>query len=263
MHEWFKPTCSNVLLIQLSKVSDVDERIDFLDENFRQLYSDMRTEFINSNHITRTEVLDTVTDIPSKYKEEYKQYLRANESRLEKAESVGEILRVLRAELHFTDCALIEHLINKLGTEDLKSKVVLYKRALRGFLRGTTVEHIIQSDQWPGVKKSNLPEGFMEIKAEINHDPSQYNLEKLDRLRRRICSQLRLAEVITFLKGAADFRSFLVSWMFPAMFYQTITDEINHLDILFVLREQILLFVVGDKYFCPQDEKCGSVVSFW
>ena len=233
-----------------------------LDKKFHHLFKDVRTEFIDNDQITCRKLLDTITDMPCRYKEEYKQYLRDNETRFEKAESVDRILRILNQELHFTDFALIEHLINELGSEPLKSKLVPYKQALKEFLRVTTVKHIILSDQWSGVKKSDLPEGFIELKTEINHDPSLYSLEKLDRLRRRICSQLRLTEVLTYLKGAADFRSFLVSWLFPEVFYEKVVEEINQLDILFVLREQILLIAVGDKYFSPQDEKCGLMVRF-
>ena len=199
--------------------------------------------------------------LPTKLKREYEDYLTKNMPRFEKADSIREFLHILYVPLHFTDCGLIEHIIKRLGSKDLKCKMAEYKKYLLVFLRGTTVKHIIQSEQWLGERKSDLPEGFIELKAVINHKSSLYNLSQLDGLRRKFCSQLRLTEVIVYLKGAKDFRSFLVSWLIPAVLCQEVMEAVNHLDTCFVLREQIVMIIVGEKTFYPQDNNFDKMVS--
>ena len=234
--------------------------IEDLEIKFRKLRSDMQAEFDKDESITRDKVLDKITDLPTRYKDEYSMYLKDNEQRLEKAESIREIFRILNRELSFMDLGVIENLIKELGSDDLKKQLSSYKKELRRFLRKTTLKHVIQSEQWIGMLKLDLPDGFIALKAEVNEDSSSYNLEKLDAMRRRICGKLRLSETLVYLKGAQEYRSFLVTFIIPAILYKVVTEAVNNLDICFVLREQIRSIVVGNKTFVPQDDRSRGVM---
>ena len=224
----------------------------------------MRSEFASNEKITPEDLLDTVHDLPIELKDEYQSFLNRNEQRLEKAEKIREIFRVLNIELRFTDCGFIANLIEGLGSKDLKQKLSQYKQSVDMFLKETTVEHIIKSEKLSGVSKDNcnIPEGFMVLKAEIMEGSSSYSLEELEKLRRDFCGQLRLAEVIVCLKGAKEFRSFLVVWLFPEQLEKKVIKGVKCLETCFVLRKQIYLIMVGDKIFEPQDDNCGTMVSF-
>ena len=220
----------------------------------------MRSEFIK-NDITPDEALDVLSMLPAEHKREYEEYLTKNMPQFEKADSIKKCLRTLYYHIQFTDYALIENLIEKLGSKDLKCKMSKYKNDFLAFSRVITVKHIIESKYFAGEQRSDLSEGFMELKAVINHDSSSYNLEQLHNLRGKICSQLRLMDVILYLKGAKEFRSFLVSWLFPTVLCQEIMEAVNHLNTCFVLREQIIMIIVGDKAFYPQHDDFGKMVS--
>ena len=227
-----------------------------LEEMFRNLRSDMRTEFDKNKKVTKEKVLDTITDLPNEFKDEYMMYLNENEARLEKAESIRQILRILNIGIKFTDYELIGHLIKELGSKGLNKKLVTYEEKFKSFLRKATVKHIMQSDQWVGKRKAidDLPEGFIELRAKINEKSSLYNLERLNRSRKKLCGQLRLCEALVYLKGAQECQSFFVTFIFPAVLYKYVVQALNDLDICFALREQIVSIVIDDKAFVPQED---------
>ena len=220
----------------------------------------MQSEFIKKE-IMPERVVDVISVLPGTLKPQYESYLSENIPKFEKAENIREFLHMLYIRLHFLDYGLIEHLIKRLGSKDLKFKISGYKKDLVAFLRLAKVKHIIESEQFYGRRKSDLPEEFVELKAVINQNSSSYSLEQLDCLRRKLCSQLRLLEVIVYLKGAKDVKSFLVSWLFPAVLCEKVVEAINHMDACFILREQIIMITVGEKTFCLQDDDVDLMVS--
>ena len=235
--------------------------IENLDRYFQELFSDMLSEFDERGDVTLKKVVCAIIHLPHKHKKEFESYLKDNLSLLMEAKSIEHLFYILNINLRFTDYRLIERLI-KLGSESLKLKFSKYMKHLQRFLQETTVMHIIHSKQWSGDFKQNPPDGFMKLKVKIMKDSHSCSLERVDQLRRSMCDQLRLAEVILYLNGAEEDGSFLVSWIFPAVLEEKVIEAVNAVNTCFVLREQIFLIMVGDRIFEPQDDNCGTMVRF-
>ena len=92
----------------------------------------------------------------------------------------------------FIDYDLLNHVIVKFGSVELKSKMALYIEDVKIFMRGTTVGDLI--DHWPGCEVPDLT--YAKLKAKFRDDPMTYTLERLNKFRRRFCGQVRLSEFI-------------------------------------------------------------------
>ena len=89
----------------------------------------------------------------------------------------------------FIDYDLLNH---KFGSTELKEDMESYIEDMQVFMRETTVGDLI--DHWPGYEVSDL--NYTKLKAKFNGDPKTYTLERLNKFRRKFCSQVRLSVFI-------------------------------------------------------------------
>ena len=87
----------------------------------------------------------------------------------------------------FIDYDLLNHMIKKFGSAELKSEMALYIEDVKIFMRETTVGDLI--DHWPGCEVPDL--NYAKLKAKFRDDPKTYTLERLNKFRRKFCSQVR------------------------------------------------------------------------
>ena len=92
----------------------------------------MKLEF-TTNEISTEKLLETLTELPIEVSKECKRYLEEKLPELEKAESISHLLLRLNIEYCFIDYGLIEHLIEELGSQDLRGKMQSYKEELERF----------------------------------------------------------------------------------------------------------------------------------
>ena len=92
----------------------------------------------------------------------------------------------------FIDYDLLNYMIMKFGSAGLKSEMALCIEDVKIFMRETTVGDLI--DYWPGCEVPDL--NYAELKTKFRDDPMIYTLERLNKFRRKFCSQVRLSELI-------------------------------------------------------------------
>ena len=185
-------------------------------------------------------LVNSLTLLPIALRTEYQKFVSENLKTLEKAESIEEIFHHLNLHFTFIDYRLLEHLIKKYGSKQLKRNMSAYARAIQVFLDETTVQQLM--DHWPG--RRDIPPHFEELIAVIDEDPCTYTLRKLDNLRKKFCSETRLSEIVLVLIGVGKKCSFTLSWGVPSIFVPQLKSVISSLRS-FYQGEHIFSVTVG------------------
>ena len=140
----------------------------------------------------------------------------------------------------FIDYDLLDHMIRMFGSAELKIEMVLYIEEVKIFMRETTVGELI--DHWGGCEVTDLNYG--KFKAKFKDDPMTYTLKRLNKFRRRFCSQVRLSEFIFCLISLESTESFFATWIIPAAIIPELSKAIHQLDKSFFEEEHIISMFV-------------------
>ena len=143
----------------------------------------------------------------------------------------------------FIDYDLLNYMISKFGSEELKCEMALYIQGVKLFMKETTVGDLI--DHWPGYEVSDL--NYAKVKAKFKDDPMTYSLERLNKFRRKFCSQVRLSEFIFCLISLESTESFFTTWIIPNAVIPELTEAIQQLDERFYQEEHIISVFVDEK----------------
>ena len=130
----------------------------------------------------------------------------------------------------FIDYDLLNHMISKFGSPELKSDMALYIKEMQVFMKETKVGDLI--DHWPGYEVSDL--NYTKLKAKFNGDPKTYMLERLNKFRRKFCSQVRLSVFIFGLISLESAGSFFATWIFPTAIAPELIEAIQNLMRVFI-----------------------------
>ena len=149
----------------------------------------------------------------------------------------------IRDSFTFIDYGLLEHLIETFGSKQLKQDMSAYAGAVQVFLDETTVEEL--KDHWPGQR--DIPPHFEEIRAIVYQNPKVYSLRQLDDLRKKVCSETKLSEMVLILKAVGKVNSFVVSWLFPSVLAPVLMESISRIDESFYEREFIYSISVKEQ----------------
>ena len=146
------------------------DNIERLEEQFSSLETRFLSEMNANSELSPAILVNSLTLLPIALRTEYQKFVSENLKTLEKAESIEEIFHHLNLHFTFIDYRLLEHLIKKYGSEQLKTGMSAYAGAIQVFLDETTVQQLM--DHWPGQR--DIPPHFEELIAVIDEDPSTY-----------------------------------------------------------------------------------------
>lgn len=149
--------------------------------------------------------------------------------------------------MSFIDFSLLEYIIKKFCSNGLQTEMKSYRSAMQIFMRQTTVAQLI--DHWPG--EQEVPPNFTMLITKIDEDPATYTLEKLDKLRRKYCVQIKLSDVICVMIGMKESSSFIVMWRVPLVVCQELKIATHEIANSFFTDERITLIQLGDDQLYP------------
>ena len=133
----------------------------------------------------------------------------------------------------FIEYHLLNHMISKFGSAELKNEMALYVEDVKVFMRDTKIGELI--DHWPGCEVSDL--NYAKLKVKFKDDPMMYTLERLNEFRRRFCSQVKLSEFIFCL---ISLESFFATWIIPTAIVPELSKAMQQLDEGYYQEEHIL-----------------------
>jgi hypothetical protein len=223
---------------------DVPKKIKTLIEQFDCLHECLVNE-ISEGGTSVDQVLRALTRLPFTFRKEYESTIQSMLPELEKREVVRNLFYRLNPLFTFIDFELLQHLVLKFGSQELKQKMTSYTEKIQLFKNVTTINEVI--DCWPGLE--GPPIDFKILRAKFADDPKSYTLEKLDRFRNRFYNKLRCSEFIavSILMLVAPTNSFIAVWFIPTVAVQEIFTAFCHMDIAFLQSEQILELSLDER----------------
>ena len=209
------------------------------------LKDELLSELSANEAITPQILLRSLIILPGSLQTLYKKFILENLSTLMRVDSVFMMFAHLSFHVTFIDYSLLEHLIGKFGSEKLKQDMSSYAMSMQVFLDETTVQEMIDFN-WPG--QQELPPNFDKLRAVINGNPRTYTLRKLDNLRKTICRETQLSEIVFIFIGAANANSFVVSLMVHSVFIAVVKEVINGIDDTIFESENIVSMSLNQQY---------------
>ena len=181
--------------------SDIEQdniaaRIQHLEDQFDLLRQQFLAE-VKARSIPVATLGESLLSLPLSLKAEYQTSISSKVPYLIGKEVITtEFFMIhLNPLLSFIDYGLLAHLICKFGSDSLKKDMRSYENIMKIFKKETTIKDLVNF--LPGSQES--PPNFSVLKAKIDKDPKDYTLEELDMLRRRLCAQLQLSEILFHL----------------------------------------------------------------
>ena len=219
------------------------EKIENLEKQFLSLQEELLSELVTNEAITPQTLLRSLIILPVSLQAEYKKFILENLPTLKRADSIDLIFAHLSFHFTFIDYGLLKHLVEKFGGEQLKQNMLAYAGAMQTFLDETTIQQLI--DYWPG--QQDIPPHFEELKAVVYQNPKVYSLRELDDLRRNLCSETKLSEMVLVLKRVGKANSFSVSWLVPSVLVSELIQSLSRIDESFYQREFIYSISVKEQ----------------
>ena len=148
----------------------------------------------------------------------------------------------------FLNFDLLEHIINKFGSEDLKRKMESYKHDLQSFRRSTRLCDFI--DCWP-VRGQTPPE--MELRdfvAKVGHHWENCTLEHLETLKGFITHKFFLPEFTLQLKKLTK-GSITITWLIPVSFVKSLQEDVQHTSSEFFMEQNIEAVIIDGRECYP------------
>ena len=211
-----------------------------LEKQFSSLQKRFLSEMLLNDAVTPQALLLSLTILPIELQAEYKKFVEENLPIFLQAGCISMIFPRLSLHFTFIDYGLLAHLIEELGSDQLQEDMSAYVKVVQVFLDETTVQQLM--DHWPG--RRDKPPHFEELIAIIGEDPSTYTLRKLDNLRKEVCSETRLSEIVLVLIRIGRKRSYTLSWVVPSIFVPQLKSVISSLRNFFQ-RKHIISVTVG------------------
>lgn len=159
--------------------------------------------------------------LPASIKHEHTAFLKENLPTFLKAENLEEIFMHLNLYWNFIDYSLLDYIIDRFCSADLKKDMHEYKSELGEFRRVTTISQVIGS--WPG--KVDPPPSFTEFTSTLDRDASTFTLEELEELRMKICNEFSLSSFILMFRGVVE-GSLIITWFVPSSTVAQLQDAV-------------------------------------
>ena len=232
---------------------DVSKRIETLEEQFDCLHERLVTE-LSEGGASVDQVLRALTKLPLTFRKEYESTIQSMLSELEKREVIRNLFYCLNPFFTFIDYELLQHLVSKFGSQELKREMTSYAGKVQLFKKVTIISELI--NYWPGLKVPQVDHKM--LRAKFEYDPKSYTLEKLDNFRNRFYNELQLSEfvAVSILVLVEPANSFVAVWFLPTVVVDEIIKAIGQMDRTFFQTEHILELSMNERTLYQ-----GSVLS--
>ena len=127
----------------------------------------------------------------------YREVIRTKHGTLSDVKDKTELFFLLNYCFSFIDIELLNHCIDKWGTDGLKKRMKKYEKKLEQFMEQTTVRRLIK--YLPGHR--GPPEGRKSLEDALPGAAIDWKLSKIDKRRKRRCAKLQLSEIVSCLIG--------------------------------------------------------------
>ena len=190
---------------------EIKAEIHRLENKFSNLTFNAQEDMI-SNEVEVRHLRQSFFLRPGDLRSEHKSFVKENKAELKGAESIEDLFITADEYWDFLNFSLLQHLINRHASEEIKVEVVEYCQQIRSFRKKTQLNIFSKVYQRKEVKK--VDNNFCKIITEHNIDWSTATLEYVETFRNQLCSELSLYEfslqVALLISG-----SVVITWLVP------------------------------------------------
>ena len=222
----------------------MSKRIETLEEQFDCLHDLLVTE-LSEGGASVDQVLRALKELPLTFRKEYESVIQSMLPKLEKRRIISKLFHCLNPLFTFIDFKLLQHLISKVGSPELKKDMTSYAEKVQLFKKATTISELI--DYWPGLKTPQIDHKI--LRAKFEDDPKSYTLEKLDYFRNRFYNELRLSEFVSvsILIIVECANSFIAMWFIPTVVHWELMEGFRQMNKTFLEAERILELSLNER----------------
>ena len=237
---------------------DVSKRIETLEDQFDCLHDRLVTE-LSERGTSVERVLRTLTRLPLSFRKEYESTIQSMLPELEKREVIDNLFYRLNPLFTFIDYELLQHLVSKFGSQELKQEMMSYTTKVQLFKKITIISELI--DYWPGLKVPQID--HQKLRAKFEDDPKSYTLEKLDYFRNRFYSELRLSEfvAVSILMLIKSANSFIAMWFVPTVVVEELIEAIDKMNKTFLQDEHILELLLDERILYQRSDSAECMMT--
>ena len=189
----------------------MEEIISRFELRFEDLAVSIFREVREGNKVSVEDFQFTLTLLPLKIKRNHFSFLKENIPQLTKASNLQEIFMHLNLYWNWFNYTLLEEIVNKYGSENLKKQMKYYDSDMQHFFQKTTVADFIPYCKCLQ-KFEKVPEGFAEVKTVINKPMTEITLLELEELRHRYILSCQLLDFVLILYDLQE-GSLEVTWL--------------------------------------------------
>ena len=229
------------------KPIDTAKQIENFEHRFSNLHEKILLELVANDDINTVKILNTLTLLPMQLRKEYEKAIKELLPAILHLERINELFYHLNPLLSFLDYGLLEYIIKRFGSDVIKEDMKAYSSDMQVFMKQTTIHQLI--DHLPGQQEA--PPNFSILKAKIGKNAKTYTLAKIDTLRKRICAEIRLSEIVFRLIALEESNSFIVSWLVPTVFVSNLVESAREIQKHFFQTENIASLSIGNLNVIP------------
>lgn len=162
----------------------VKKDIDDLHGRFMSLLSDLKKQ-LDPEGKDVSALHETLMALPDSIESAYHQFIEDKFHSLDRCDSNKNFFWIMRSCWNFIDTDILEYIIEKHGSKELKSAVTSYHTELEEFRKSTSVHQLVTI--WGRrYKPSDIPDGFTAFKARVNKKAKTCSVQELDSLRNEL-----------------------------------------------------------------------------
>ena len=163
------------------------------------------------NEIEVLHLRHSIIRLPGDLKNEHHMFVKKVKAELKKAESIADIFFTVDDYWDFLNYSLLEHIIDRHASDNVKKEMAEYVAQVSAFRRKTRLDKFSKIYKR---KEKKVDEKFRTLVTEHDIHLSTTTLEKVEEIRHDICSELSLREFSLQLAAVAP-GSLVITWLVP------------------------------------------------
>ena len=200
--------------------------------------------------------LSRITCLPVSDRTQHRSFIKENLTNIPPPVTIENIWTILNLYWDFLNYGLLEHFINKFGSEDLKQQMQDYVDKLSKFKHTTRICDFIEN--WP-CKDNRPPEGILKkLVIKMKHEWSQCTLQDVESFMKALIHKFFLPEFDILLQNA-ERGCVCVTWLTSASIATLLQQNLANIETEFFKKHDIDAVTIDgqDIYLTPVKRYSG------